>query len=369
DRAVADFNEAMRLDPKNPFSYYNRGVVSLDRREYDRAITDFGESLSRDKTYTAALTNRGIAYERKGDKERARADFDAALAMPARYNNGRWAPDTARERLAALAKPAVASSNPATPSSPQTSTEYRSVGTRGAQPAQPAGARVALVIANGTYPDADPPLQQPANDARMLVNELKTAGFDVELSENLGKQQLQDVFERFKGKVKPGAAALLYYGGFAIQSGRRNYMIPVNAQIWSERDVSRDGVSIESVLGELNGDAVKLVIVDASRRNPFEPRFRAAPAGLAPIMAPTNTLVMSAAGLGQVVNEGSSQNSVFMTELLRELRVPSVGLEEACSRARIGISRATESEQVPWVSSSLIDNVSFKRGDERRSTR
>jgi uncharacterized caspase-like protein len=70
-----------------------------------------------------------------------------------------------------------------------------------------------------------------------------------------------------------------------------------------------------------------------------------------------------------VVNEGSGQNSVFMTELLRELRAPSVGLEEAFSRARIGISRATESEQVPWVSSSLLEQISFKRGDERRITR
>ena len=58
-----------------------------------------------------------------------------------------------------------------------------------------------------------------------------------------------------------------------------------------------------------------------------------------------------------------------MTELLREFRAPTVGLEEAFSRARIGISRATESEQVPWVSSSLLEQISFKRGDERRSTR
>src|SRR5262249_25694464 len=164
--------------------------------------------------------------------------------------------------------------------------------------APPSAPRIALVIANGTYPDADPPLQQPRNDARLLANELKTAGFDVELSENLGKQQLKDALDRFKGKVKPGAAALLYYTGFAIQSGRNNYMIPVNAQIWSERDVSRDGISIESVLSELSdhGGAVKVVIVDASRRNPYERRFRGAPARPRPIITPPNTLGMSDRG-------------------------------------------------------------------------
>jgi uncharacterized caspase-like protein len=231
--------------------------------------------------------------------------------------------------------------------------------------------RVALLIGNANYPDADPPLAQPGNDARLLADELRASGFEVELGENLTKQQLKEATDRFKSRVKPGTAALFYYSGFGIQSGRQNYMIPVNAQIWSERDVPRDGVSIESVLADMadNGMAVKLVIVDASRRNPFERRFRNAAAGLAPIVAPTNSLVMSAAGLGQVVNEGSGRNSLFMTELLKEFRAAVVTLEEVFSRARIGVSRASDAEQVPWVSSSLIESISFKPAEERRGKR
>jgi uncharacterized caspase-like protein len=115
-----------------------------------------------------------------------------------------------------------------------------------------------------------------------------------------------------------------------------------------------------------NGMAVKLVILDASRRNPYERRFRTAPAGLAPIATPPNSLVISAAGLGQVVNEGTGRNSLFITELLKELRAPVVTLEEVFSRARIGVSRATDAEQVPWVASSLMDTISFKPAEERR---
>ena len=224
--------------------------------------------------------------------------------------------------------------------------------------------RIALVIGNANYPDADPPLTQPTADARLLADELKASGFEVELVENLTKQQLQEVTDRFTAKVRPGTAALLYFGGIGIQSGRQNYMIPVNAQIWAERDVARDGISIESVLGDIadSGMAVKLAIVDASRRNPFERRFRNAPAGLAPIVAPTNTLAMSAAGLGQVVNEGSGKNSLFMTELLKELRGGVVTLEEVFSRARIGVSRASDGEQVPWVSSTLMDSHLVQAG-------
>ena len=53
-------------------------------------------------------------------------------------------------------------------------------------------------------------------------------------------------------------------------------MIPVDAAIWKEADVRRDGVSVESVLDVMKeqGARAKLVVVDASRRNPYERRFR-----------------------------------------------------------------------------------------------
>jgi tetratricopeptide (TPR) repeat protein len=370
DRALADLNEAIRLDPKYGFSYNNRGLVWADKREFDRAVADFEQAIRLDPGYTAAHTNRGLAHERKGDRVRAQADFNAALALPAKYNNGKWAHDTARERLAALAPaPALASAPPQAPVAEEAAPQPRPAG-----PSQAAAGRVsrlALVIANADYPDADPPLKQPRNDARLFAGELKSSGFDVDLAENLTKQQMRETLDRFMNKIKPGSAALIYYSGYGIQSNRANYMIPVNAQIWTERDVARDGISIESVLADIPESAkiVKLVIFDASRRNPFERRFRSAAAGLAPIIAPTNTLLISAGGLGQVVNEGASRNSLFITELLKEFRTPVVGLEEVFSRARISVSRASEGDQVPWVSSTLVQSISFQPAEERGRVR
>ncbi len=369
DRAIAEFNEAIRLDPKYAFAYNNRGITYMDKRDYERALSDFNDSIRIDPTYTAAYTNRALAHERKGDTARARTEFQAALGIPQKYNNGKWAHDTARERLAALdSSSSTDASRPA-----DQATQRPSGSPSQARPAPNQGRvqRIALVIGNANYPDADPPLTQPAADARLLADELKASGFEVELVENVTKQQLQEATDRFTARVRPGTAALLYFSGIGIQSGRRNYMIPVNAQVWAERDIARDGISIELVLDNIadSGMAVKLVIIDASRRNPFERRFRNAPAGLAPIVAPTNTLAMSAAGLGHVVNEGSDKNSLFMTELLKELRGGVVTLEEVFSRARIGVSRASDGEQVPWVSSTLTDSISFKPEDERRRTR
>jgi hypothetical protein len=366
DRAMADLDEAIRLDPTFAFSYNNRGLIWSDRRNFDRAIAEFDQAIRLDRGYTAAYTNRGLAYERQGNHERAQADFNAALAVPAKYNNGKWAHDTARERLAALAPPPPR----ADPPPPQQSGQDMQLAGRNQAITARAG-RLALVIANADYPDADPPLRQPRNDASLLTRELRASGFDVDHVENQTKQELREAIDRFAAKVKPGSAALIYYSGYGIQSNRANYMIPVNAQIWTERDVARDGISIESVLADIpdSPQIVKLVIFDASRRNPFERRFRSTAAGLAPIIAPINTLVISAGGLGQVVNEGASRNSLFITELLREFRTPVVGLEEVFSRARIGVSRASDGEQVPWVSSTLVQSISFQPAEERSRTR
>ena len=80
-------------------------------------------------------------------------------------------------------------------------------------------------------------------------------------------------------------------------------LIPINAQIWAENDIRRDGISVEAVLSEINsrGARVKILVIDASRRNPYERRFRQAPAGLATIDAPAGTLMISAVAPGKVI--------------------------------------------------------------------
>jgi caspase domain-containing protein/tetratricopeptide repeat protein len=227
-----------------------------------------------------------------------------------------------------------------------------------------AGERLALVIGNAKYPDAEAPLREPINDAREVAAELKRDGFTVEIGENLTGDQMRRAFEKLYGKIKPGSVALIFFSGFGIQSGRQSYMIPVDAQIWTEPDVRRDGFSLETVLGEINsrGAGVKIALIDASRRNPFERRFRSFSAGLAPVIAPNGTLVMYSAALSSVVGDSGGDRSLFVRELLKEIRVPDLMAEETLNRTRVGVTRASRSEQVPWISSSLAEDFSFIPG-------
>src|SRR5207302_8557864 len=161
--------------------------------------------------------------------------------------------------------------------------------------------RVALVIGNGHYPDANAPLAQPINDARALTAALRRNGFDVEVVEDASRDDMARAVERLKSKIKQDSVVMLFYGGYCVQVGRESYMLPVDAVIWKEADVRRDGLSIESVLTVMKerGARAKLVVVDASRRNPYERRFRTFSHGLAPINAPDHALVLTSATPGQ----------------------------------------------------------------------
>jgi lipoprotein NlpI len=224
--------------------------------------------------------------------------------------------------------------------------------------------RFALVIGNSKYPDADAPLKEPVNDARNIADELKRDGFAVEVGENLTGDGMRKAFDRFYGHIKPGSVALIFYSGYGVQSNRQSYLIPVDAQIWTESDIRRDGISLETVLGEINsrGAGVKIALIDASRRNPFERRFRSFSAGLAPVIAPNGTLVMYSAALSSVISDTGGDHSLFVQELLKEIRAPGLMADETLNRTRVGVTRASRSEQVPWISSSLAEDFSFVPG-------
>ncbi|MBR0860032.1 caspase family protein [Bradyrhizobium liaoningense] len=220
--------------------------------------------------------------------------------------------------------------------------------------------RLALVIGNGHYPDASAPLTQSINDARALSSALRKNGFDVDMVEDATKDDMVRAVGRLKSRIKHDTVVMLFFGGYGVQAGRESYMLPVDAVIWKESDVRRQGVSIERVLDMMKeqGAKAKLVVVDASRRNPYERRFRSYSHGLAPISAPDNALILSSASPGKVVDDGKGEHSVLVSELLTNLNTQG-SAESVFNKTRVAVSRASEGDQVPTVSSSLLEDVHF----------
>lgn len=222
--------------------------------------------------------------------------------------------------------------------------------------------RLALVIGNGHYPDASAPLTQSINDARALSSSLRKNGFDVDMVEDASKDDMVRAVNRLKSRIKRDTVVMLFFGGYGVQAGRESYMLPVDAVIWKESDVRRQGVSIEGVLNMMKeqGAKAKLVVVDASRRNPYERRFRSYSHGLAPIGTPDNALILSSASPGKVVDDGKGEHSTLVSELLNNLNAQQgSSAESVFNKTRVAISRASEGDQVPTVSSSLLEDVHF----------
>jgi uncharacterized caspase-like protein len=229
--------------------------------------------------------------------------------------------------------------------------------------------RIALVIGNGRYPDASAPLTQPINDARAITAALREDGFQVEVVEDGTKDDLRRAIDRLKAKVRKDTVAMLFYSGYGIQAGRESYMIPVDAAIWKEGDVRRQGTSIETVLDALKdkGARASLVVLDASRRNPFERRFRTYSHGLGAIDAPQNALILSSATPGKLLDDNRAEHSALVTELLKNMNAQSAGAEQIFTRTRIAVSRMSEGQQVPTVSSSLIEEIRFGAAEKSGS--
>ena len=81
DRAIRDFDQAIKLVPNLAIAYLGRGIAYRNRGEYDRAIQDFDQILQLDPNYAEAYLSRGMVYADRGECDRARSDFYETLAL------------------------------------------------------------------------------------------------------------------------------------------------------------------------------------------------------------------------------------------------------------------------------------------------
>jgi tetratricopeptide (TPR) repeat protein len=90
ERAIEDVSAAIRIDPTQPEFFDNRGLDLAGNGDYARAIADYDEAI-KIRPEAKFLTNRGDAYQAKKDYDRAIADYDAALKLDPKfqraYNN------------------------------------------------------------------------------------------------------------------------------------------------------------------------------------------------------------------------------------------------------------------------------------------
>jgi uncharacterized caspase-like protein len=232
-------------------------------------------------------------------------------------------------------------------------------------PAADAPARVALLIGNAAYAEA--PLRNPLNDARTVASALKQLGFVVTTRENLKVAELREALRSFVLTTRSAEVRLFYFAGHGLQMRGRNYLLPIDTTLTSEKDVlakTADATELIEQLGSIDTGA-NVVIIDACRVHPvFEAGSRkmwAAKPGLSQALPPRGTMVAFSTRPGKVARDGDGPTSIYTRHLIRELKeAPSLPIEVFFKRVRIGVVTETQNAQVPWESSDLYGDVCFR---------
>jgi Caspase domain/WD domain, G-beta repeat len=246
--------------------------------------------------------------------------------------------------------------------------------------APPQGPRLALVIGNGAYQHIRT-LTNPPNDARLMARTLKQLGFTV--IEGKPGEPLVDadrkIMSRAVGQfidqlqsLGPTAVGLFFYAGHGVQgqADGKNYLIPVDIDISSEQELEDEAVSANSVLRrmELTNSAVKIVVFDACRDNPFRSLTRSTKNGLAEMNAPPSapasyeirprgSLVAYSTAAGDVAADGNGGNSPYAVALAEALAVPGIEVRSAFDMVADRMAVATRGRQQPWISYSLVGQL------------
>jgi tetratricopeptide (TPR) repeat protein len=89
DRAIRDFDEAIKINPNYVEALYCRGLTYSNKGLWDRAIQDYDEAIKLNPDYVKAISNRGNAYLAKRQYDRAIQDYDQArLHKPRSIRSG-----------------------------------------------------------------------------------------------------------------------------------------------------------------------------------------------------------------------------------------------------------------------------------------
>jgi Caspase domain/Tetratricopeptide repeat len=397
DHAIADFSDAIRLKPSVAGYFAQRGGVEDKSGNVAAAQADFRKAASLDPKNQDALNGLRRIETRSAVSTAGSTPPPGAVAMAS-------APATAvttstPAKASTLAPPAatapgampVAAASPATPVGTPAArgpvvTETTSTVTTVASSAMGAaaisaqtstnatqGPRVALVIGNGAYVNANQ-LPNPPNDAHAVAGALREIGFDVIEGVNLNHAAMEAQFHDFLHKASNASIVLLFYAGHGMQVDGHNYLIPVDAKLAEASDLPFETIEIDKLLDALGDPGhTNIILLDACRDNPLARSFAshlpasrsaAVPGGLAAYSAVgTGTLIAYATAPGQTALDGQGADSPFTTSLLHNIRVPGLEIRQVLTRVRAEVAKETGNRQIPWDNSSLMGDVILVKQD------
>ncbi len=241
--------------------------------------------------------------------------------------------------------------------------------------------RFALVIGNSQYTHASK-LKNPKNDSIDMAKTLRGLYFDTTLILDASKETIKKSIGTLLSKLKKdGGVGLFYYAGHGVQFEGSNYLLPIETKVGSEIDIMKQSVNITSLLNGMRkiDSATNIIILDACRDNPFKNVTRSGTrsasskksrslvriipslnSGLSKLDAPSNTIIAYATAPGKVALDGVGRNSPYTAKLIESMQRPGLTIGEVFRQVRSSVVKQTNGQQIPWESSSLLNDFYFK---------
>lgn len=224
---------------------------------------------------------------------------------------------------------------------------------------QPAWAKnYALLIGNSAYSIGA--LDNPANDAHDLANVLRSTGFDTTVILNQNADAMRQAIRDFGEKLRENdGIGFFFFAGHGVQVAGENYLLPVGFPFRNENEVQTHAVSANLVLRYMEDakSRVNVIVLDACRNNPFIKTRSLKSRGLAPMDAPSGSLVAFSTAPGTEASDGSGRNGLYTKHLMANLKVPGLTIEQVFKRVRESVENESEKEigrkQSPREESSL----------------
>jgi uncharacterized caspase-like protein len=233
--------------------------------------------------------------------------------------------------------------------------------------AAPAGAqaperRFALVIGNSEYKAGRQPTA--ANDAGLVAETLRTAGFDVSGARDLDQETLRRSLREFVDKVSaagPQAVSFIYLAGYGLQFEGENYIVPIDATLAREEDIPLEAIRISDLTRPLSGTpgGVKLVVIDAARPLPYKPAGPPPASGLALVEPDPGLLIAFNTAPGSVAPVEDGPYGAFAQALAEMIATGGLGLDDVFARLRLRVNATTHGVAVPWYASKVTQAFLF----------
>jgi formylglycine-generating enzyme required for sulfatase activity len=209
---------------------------------------------------------------------------------------------------------------------------------------------VALVIGNGAYPQA--PIEDATEGARLVADVLRRGGFTVIYLENARREEMRQGLAKFAQSLERGGNGIVFYDGHAVQHQGRNYLVAIGSKITGADDVRSEGLDVDLLLDPLIVARTpgSLIILDASRANPWQALLPGGRRGLAePEPVKSVTIVFSAAP-DRIVANGVWASGVFAEWLAQTMKTPDISVNEVINRTRTAVAQINGKDQRVWQS-------------------